>query len=294
MTEALRTTLDAPDARRNGTRPPVPERTYVQLRAPGAPERQPLRYRRRRRLLERSLAIAVPVLVVGLWQLAWHLEWLDRRFYPAPYDLITSEQITSSDLWSDVWVSTKRMLIGFALGASVGIAVGLATGVSALVRAALEPMLSALYTAPKLALIPVFLTIFGVGSDMPTVVLVAVTVFFFVWIATMSAIIAVPEGYGDAAVVFNASRRQKFRHVVLPAATPAIFVGLRIAAGVAVLVLVGIELVLSNEGIGRRIEMGRVLLLPEQTYLGIVLASLLGVDDARRNSPGVLVEIPHL
>lgn len=247
------------------------------VRTPGPEERSPVGHRRRRRIIELSLAIGVPVALVLVWQYFWHVGSLDHRFYPSPGQILTSDGLRDGAVWQDVLISTKRMLAGFLIGSTLGVLVGLAMGVSRLTRAALEPLLTGLYTVPKLALIPVFITIFGIGSDAPRIALIAVTVFFFVWIATMAAVLAVPEGYSEAAVIFRASRRQTFRHVLLPAATPAIFVGLRIAAGVAVLVLIGVELVLSSDGIGNRIEKGRVLLLPEQTYLGILLASLLGV-----------------
>ena len=85
-----------------------------------------------------------------------------------------------------------------------------------LVRAALEPLLDALYVVPKLALLPVFLNMFGLGEG-PQIALVAATVFFFVWISTMAAVLAVPIGHRDAGQVFGASPWQMFRHVLLPA-----------------------------------------------------------------------------
>jgi sulfonate transport system permease protein len=149
-------------------------------------------------------------------------------------------------------------------------------GVSRLIRAALDSLLTALYTVPKLALIPVFVTLFGFG-DLPRIALIAVTVFFFVWISTMSAIMGVEEGYREAALSFGASKWQIFRHVLFPGALPQIFVGLRIAAGVAVLMLIGVELVLASDGLGALIEKGRTLFLPELTYVGIALSALLGL-----------------
>ena len=93
----------------------------------------------------------------------------------------------------------------------------------------------------------------------------------------MSAVIGVDEGYREAAVSFGASNRQLFRHVLFPAALPQVFVGLRIAAGVAVLMLIGVELVLASDGLGALIEKGRTLFLPELTYVGIAMAALMGL-----------------
>jgi sulfonate transport system permease protein len=243
---------------------------------PGLAEKRAITFRRRRRLLEGALAVSVPVLALGLWQVAWWLEWIDQTFYPSPLEIITAPTLREADLWADVWRSVTRLFIGYAIGAGSGLVVGTAMGASRLLRAAFEPFLTALYTVPKLALIPVFLTIFGLG-DRPRYMLVAVTVFFFVWISTMAAIMSVDHGYRETAQSFDATRYQMFRHVLWPGALPQVFVGLRIGSSVAVLIMVGVELVLSSDGLGHIIEQGRVLFLPEQTYVGIVLASLLGV-----------------
>lgn len=263
-----------------------PHATEARLirREPGLAEIKPRTHVRNRKATERALAVGVPAVLIVIWQLAHHYEWnllgywkIDQRFYASPYEIVTSEKLREAEFWKDVWTSTRRMLIGFAFGAGAGVAIGLAMGMSRLVRAALDPLLTALYTVPKLALLPLFLTIFGFG-ERPRVMLIAVTVFFFVWISTMAAIMAVPEGYRETATAFGVSRWQMFRHVLLPGSLPQIFVGLRIAAGVAVLILIGVELVIPSQGgIGALIEKGRTLLIPELTYVGIALAAFLGL-----------------
>lgn len=246
-------------------------------RQPGKAELHPQRTRRRRRRLEIALGIGVPLALVLLWQLASTREWIDSRLYPSPTD-IGSEFKTlwqSGALWDAISVSAQRTLIGFVFGAVTGVFAGFAMGGWRIPRAALEPMLLALYTVPKLALLPIFLTIFGFG-EMPFYVLIGVTVFFFVWISTMSAVMAVPAGYREAANAFGASRLEMFWHVLLPAALPQIFVGLRIGAAVSVLMLVGVEFVIGNEGLGFLINQGRTLLLLSQSYAGIVVVAAFG------------------
>jgi sulfonate transport system permease protein len=264
--------VERPDAH-----PPTED---VVLRTPGAAERDPVRHTRRRRIIEVTLAVAIPVLLIGLWQLAASEGWIDRILYPAPTDVITEgrRQFADFHYGHDVWVTVKRILWGFFYGSVIGIAVGLVMGMSRTVRAALEPTLSALYTVPKLALLPVFLIIFGVGEK-PVIVILAVTVFFFVWIQTMASVMSVPEGYREAAVSFGVTRRQMFRHVILPGALPQIFVGLRIAAGVAVLTVIGVEFVFAPgfAGLGYRINNARQTFVPKQAYVGIVISAVIGV-----------------
>jgi sulfonate transport system permease protein len=243
-------------------------------------EQDPRGHRRRRRALEITLAIAVPVVLLVLWQLASTQGWVDRRLYPAPTDIFdeAQTQFDQQNRWHDVWVSTRRVLLGYAYGAAVGLVMGYLMGMARLVRVALEPTLNALYTVPKIALLPLFLILLGF-KERPVIAVIAVTVFFFVWIQAMAAVLTVPEGFREAAASFGASRWQTFRHVLFPASLPQVFVGLRIAAGVAVLTLIGVEFVFApgEAGIGFVINQGRVVLLPRQTYMGIIIAAIMGV-----------------
>lgn len=257
------------------TKAAIAHRTIV--RRPGRSELKPKEARRRRRTVELTLAIGVPVVMLLFWQLASTRNWIDSRLYPSPTDMwAESKRLWSRGvLWDAIYISAKRTVVGFVIGSAFGVVIGFAMGMSRLARAGFEPTLSALYTVPKLALLPVFLTIFGFGET-AIYVLIGVTVFFFVWISTMTAVMAVPVGYREAAQTFGASRRDMVRHVLLPGALPQIFVGLRIAAGVSVLMLVGVEFVVGNEGLGFIINQGRQLLLLAQAYVGIALVAILG------------------
>ncbi|MFG3293737.1 ABC transporter permease [Streptomyces sp. NPDC048179] len=257
----------------------TPDReSRVLVRAPGPAELHPARTHRRRRALELTLATAVPVVLVLLWQLAANQAWIDDRVYPAPSTILSDgwHRAAAGDLWPDVRATTRRVLAGYAVGTAAGHALGLLMGSLPLVRAALEPLLDALYVVPKLALLPIFLNMFGLGEG-PQVALVAVTVFFFVWISTMSAVIAVPSGHLDAGRVFGASPWQMFRHVLLPASLSAVLVGARIAAGVAVLVIVASEQIAATDGLGHLIFDSRALFQNDVMFVGIVCVAVLGV-----------------
>jgi sulfonate transport system permease protein len=256
----------------------LPGREAVLVRRPGARELRPVAAHRRRRSLELSLAVAVPLLLVLLWQLAASRSWIDDRVYPAPSTILADgwDRASAGQLWPDVWATLRRVLAGYAVGTATGYVLGLLMGSLSLVRAALEPLLDALYVVPKLALLPVFLNMFGLGEG-PQVALVAATVFFFVWISTMSAVIAVPAGHRDAGRVFGASPWQMFRHVLLPASLPSVLVGARIAAGVAVLVIVASEQIAASDGLGHLIFDSRALFQNDVMFVGIVCVAVLGV-----------------
>jgi ABC-type nitrate/sulfonate/bicarbonate transport system permease component len=270
-------TLAPPLAEELGAGPSARD-TIVLVRRPGPAEVDPARYFARRRRLELTLAGGVAVLFVCLWQAVSAAHLVDVQFFPSPTS-VWSEAVKmakSGTLGADVWISTKRILAGYAIGGVTGVAMGAIMGSNRTLRAALEPLLTAFYTVPKLALLPLLLLVFGIG-ELPRVLLIAVTVFFFMWMTTMAAFLLVPDGYLEAAKSFGATRRQLLRHVQWPCALPQIFVGLRLSIGAAVLVVVAVEYVDASSGIGWLIWNSWSLFLAPQMYVGIIVVALMGV-----------------
>jgi NitT/TauT family transport system permease protein/sulfonate transport system permease protein len=247
------------------------------FRRPGRQELNPARYRKRRRRLERTLAWLSPILLVVLWQVASDRSWLDPRFFPSPTRIWDAgvETWRSGLLWDSMYASFKRVAWGFVLGCLAGIVLGIPLGLSRLARAATEPLVYALWTVPKLALLPLLLLIFGL-NEKPLIVLIIINCFFLVLIPTQAAIKAVPHSYREAALSFRANRFDMLRHVIMPAALPQIFVALRLAAGAAILVMVGAEFVQANVGLGHMIWNSWSLFLPERMYVGIVVVAVAG------------------
>jgi NitT/TauT family transport system permease protein/sulfonate transport system permease protein len=269
--------IDLPGARAAGLPLDVAPMQVLQRR-PTAAETDPAAYRQRRRRIELTLAWLTPVLFVGLWQLAASQGWIDTKFFPAPTKVWTTgvSMVKSGVLWHNLYISLKRVILGFALGVLTGAAAGLCMGLSRTLRAAFDPILTAFYMVPKLALLPLLLLIFGIG-ELPLILEIAITVFFFMWLSSMAAFIAVPESYREAGRAFGTSPLQQFRHVLLPAVLPNFFVALRLSIGVAVLVMVGIEFVQASSGIGWLIWQSWNLFLAAEMYVGIVVVAVTGV-----------------
>src|SRR5207245_2099409 len=154
------------------------------------------------------------------------------------------------------------------------IAVGLIMGMARTIRAAFEPLLTALFTVPKLALLPLLLLILGIG-EAPKRFFIGITVFFFMWIATMTAIMSVSESYREPARAFGATRRKMLRHVLIPASLPQVFVGLRLCAGISVALMAYVEFLQGFDGIGHLIWYSWSLFLAARMYVGIVTVGLM-------------------
>lgn len=256
------------------------ERSVTVTRRATRKSRQTVAYARRRRALEVSLGVLVPVVLLGLWEVAATQGWIDKRLYPAPSRILQvgAEMLTAEDprFRQDIYVTLRRVLVGVVAGGFLGMVVGMLLGSIRLVRAALEPTLNALYVVPKLALMPVFMTLVGLGEP-SLLLIVSWTVFFYVWLYTMEAVVSIPEGYRESARALHVGRIQTIRDVIVPSVLPQLFVALRVGVNVSVIMIVAAEFLAGNSGLGYLIFDSRRIFMNEQMFVGIVAVSLLGV-----------------
>ncbi len=245
--------------------------------APQASDIDPEAHARRRRLRSRLLGAGTPIVILALWELAALAGVIDTRFFPAPTTIFVegAEMVASGQLFSDLWATLRALLIGYGLGLIAGLATGTLLALSTIARSALEPMLSAIYTIPKLAILPFLLLIFGFG-ELPKILLIALGVFFVIWVTVLEALEDVQPTYVEAAQVFGINGWQRYRHVLIPAILPSLFTGIRIALANAVLIAVATEFVNGDEGIGYRIWHSWSLFQASHMYVGIVAVALLG------------------
>jgi ABC-type nitrate/sulfonate/bicarbonate transport system permease component len=248
------------------------------LVVPGPQELDAPKYYGRRRRIKVILGACVPIALFVAWQFAAMQSLIDKRFFPAPSKIAETATVMVNNgiLLSDTWTTLRALLIGLALGILVGILTGVALGLSWHFRAALEPLFQALYTVPKLAILPLLLLIFGLG-ELPKILLIAIGVWFILWITVVEAILDIPEGYLETAQSFGVRGWARFINVTFPAILPQIFVALRLAVGNAVLITVAVEFVSGDSGIGYRIWHSWSLFAADQMYVGVLLIALLGL-----------------
>jgi len=205
--------------------------------------------------------IALPAGVAFLLLLAWHgvcrLGWVDADT-PTPTQTLGAlvQLIRSDRLWTDCIASLFRVSWGFFLAAGVAIPLGLWVGWSTRGFVALNPIVQGLRPISPIAWIPFAILWFGIG-DKAGIFLIFYAAFFPITVGTMAAVRHISLVHRRSAENFGLRGMQLFRRVVLPAALPQILTSLRIALGVAWLVIVAAEMVGMDSGLGYLINDAR-------------------------------------
>lgn len=236
----------------------------------------------RARVLERrshpvARAVGLAALLV-LWELLTRTGWVPALFLPSPLGVLAAgvEMARSGELVTHVVTSLGRLLLGFALGALGGVGVGLAVGLWGLAEAVGTPLIAATFPIPKIALLPLLILWLGIG-EASKVAVITLGVFFPMAINTYAGVRHADPLLLRAAVSFGAGRWSLVRKVMLPAALPTIFAGLKLGAGTALLLLVAAEMIAAGSGIGFLVLNAQNLMETTKLMVGIVLLSLLGL-----------------
>ena len=175
----------------------------------------------------------------------------------------------------EVWTSLYRALGGFAAAAVIGIFLGILMGRSKTIAGLLDPLFSGTYAVPKLALFPIFIFVFGIGS-LSKVALVFLECLYPIVIMTYAGARDVNRTLLWSAQNMGASRAAVLRRVVIPATAPFIFAGFRVAVPVAMIVVVITEMVSSADGLGYLIIYSLSSLRTDRMLAVVVVIALLG------------------
>jgi ABC-type nitrate/sulfonate/bicarbonate transport system permease component len=142
----------------------------------------------------------------------------------------------------------------------------------------LDTTMSAIYVLPKIAIFPILMLVFpNPFGEGPKIAVVAISAFFLVAISTMAGVQGIDKVYLEAGRNFGANRAQMFRHVILPGALPIVFSGLRLALGTALIVIVAVEFVRADRGVGFMIFYYWQVLVTPRMYAALVVVMALGV-----------------
>lgn len=234
------------------------------------------------RARQAALAAVVPLLLLAGW-------WLATRgpgfgLIPPPIEVAealldlavgTEGDAFSGTLATHILASVGRVYGGFLLAAALALPLGLLIGRLEFVRAVLDPTLQVLRPVPVTAWLPLSMIVFGLGPR-SAFFLVALGAFYPILVNTIFGVRSVETRLFEAASMLGASRSMIFPRVVLPAALPGIFTGLRLGLGFAWVVIVVGEMTGVQTGLGAMIMDARQLSRTEIVIAGMIVIGLLG------------------
>ena len=242
-------------------------RTDARLKRIGAKQRVP----------DFVVKAVLPVLILAVWQLSTQLQWIDPLFLPTPWSVVKAfyDLLTKDRLLQDLNVSGVTVLEGFLIGASLGLLLGVFAGLSSTFEKLTSSALNSIRQVPPLAFLPLIILWAGAGNAGKLVV-ISKAVFFPVFMNTLQGIRAVAKEYVEVGKIFEYSRVRLLRKVILPAALPSIFVGVRYGAGLAWAMIIAAEMLGGRRGLGYLLTRSQELLLTEQLFMVIIIIGAIG------------------
>ena len=232
---------------------------------------------RRGRWRSLALGLVLPVGLAVLWELAVYAGLSEGRLVPPPSRIFAtfSELASTGELTRHTIATVLRVAAGFGLGVLFGTLLGAISGYSTLARALADPTLQALRAIPSIAWVPLFILWLGI-FEASKVALIAVGVFFPVYLGVMGAILSVDRKTVEIGRIFRLSGPAMIRRILLPAVLPAYVVSLRAGLGLGWMFVVAAEFMGAAEGLGYLLVDGQQLGKPAQIVAAIVAFAILG------------------
>ena len=181
----------------------------------------------------------------------------------------------SPELYAHATASLGRALPGFVIGALLGVALGLAAGIARWLADALSPLVFLTYPVPKIVMLPVFMLWFGIG-DLSKVLIIALACFYPCFINAYYGARATPRILVWSARNMGATHALVFRRVVVPAALPMIFAGLRVSLALSFIVMFAAEMINSRSGLGHLIREAENGARFDLMYVSLLTIAVLG------------------
>jgi len=219
---------------------------------------------------------APPVATLVAWEVFGRLDVLPR-YLSVPTQIAGAlwEIAVSGELWVALIASLWRVTAGFALGTTAGVVIGLGAGRVPKIRRFFDPLVSFLFPIPKIAFLPIVLLLFGLGHA-SKISIIAFSVFFPVFVAARHSVLSINPLLVWTARNMGAPPHTVFFRVVIPAAAPELFAGIRIGLAHAFVVLFAAELIGSKAGLANLISYGEEWVRFDLMFAGIVCFAALG------------------
>lgn len=223
------------------------------------------------------IGLALPLIVLAAWEFAGARDWIPSNTLPAPSVILATLADLSrrGELIDHVVATSIRVAVGFGFGVIAATMLGALCGTVPLARRLLDPSIQALKAVPSLAWVPLFILWFGI-FETSKVILIAVGVFFPVYLALAAGIPGVDRKLVEVARVYRYSTPILIRRVLLPSVLPTYLIGLRSGLALGWMFVVAAELMGASQGLGYLLVDGQQTGKPAIIIASIILFAILG------------------
>jgi len=227
--------------------------------------------------LAKARGLVLPAALILLWQAAATVYGIESDSLAAPVQIAgaLATGLTTPPLWQATGDTLAAAGLGLALGAGLGIVAGLAFGLMPPLSKLMRVPVEVLRPVPAIALVPIFILVFGFGYALE-IAIVAFAAFFPVLILIEAAVRGVEPRLSEVARVLGLSPLARITKIVLPAVLPRAFVAVRLAAGLALVVAITVEIAANPMGLGSRLMLAANSLRPADMFATLIWVGVLG------------------
>lgn len=225
-----------------------------------------------------ALAILVPLIIILFWEYVSKSGIVNSNALPPPSSIIKNfgVLIEKGNLQSGLKISFWRVISGFVIGVVLGVVIGFIIGIIPFVQKLLSSLISVLRPLPLMALIPVFIIVFGIGETTNIAVIVIGT-FWPTLLNTITGIQNTDFKLIELAKVYHINRLRVIFEIILPSAMTSIITGVRLSAGVAWSSVVAAEMIGASSGIGYMIMYAREVARATDLFTCVVVIGIIGL-----------------
>jgi sulfonate transport system permease protein len=224
-----------------------------------------------------ALGFVLPVTLAVVWEFVVRMGWATGRLAPPPSVIFATfvDLARTGELQRHTLITLARVAAGFGIGVAVATIIGAAAGYSPLVRRLLDPTIQGLRAIPSIAWVPLFILWLGI-FEASKVALIAVGVFFPVYLGLMGAVQSVDRKLVEVGRAFRLTDVEMVRRILLPAVLPAYVISLRSGLGLGWMFVIAAELMGASEGLGYLLIDGQQLGKPAEIIAAIVAFAIVG------------------
>ena len=234
------------------------------------------------RLSDRMIGLATVVILIALWEILSRAGYLNIYHFPPPSklaatlrDMVVVGFPKGITVWQHIGATAWRILLGYLLAVIVAIPLGMIIGSAKLLDKASSPVITFSRSVATISLLPLAVAWFGVG-ELTRVLLIFYGCFFIILTNVVEGVKHVDITLVNAGRMLGSSRKQLFFRVILPATLPKIFAGMKVALGIAFMVIVAVEMIGTIQGLGALIMEARTFYRSDAAMVGMIFIALIG------------------